>query len=794
MSRARRSRGGVIFFVAATLWSAAAQAQHPRLWVRQSDLTALRARATESNPVYVSGLRLLAEEAKSHMDEGLVPALDMGGTTWDQYPSESYAMLFAFMSLIENDASARNDYAARARTLLMHVIDEASKGVESGEPFRDPAFATSDRSRWWGEGFGLTVDWIYPHLNAQDKAKIRTVFLRWAEENNTATTTNHNHPVPIGIVNSPQLLANETAVPWAANNYYLAHMRNIGLMAMSFDESDDPDGSLVGYVRISTGAWLYVWDHVLRTWARGGFSPEGFEYGPDSLGFGMQFLYALYTAGITDPAQWGSQVEWWRNPFWNDVMPAYLHSLSPGKIVYPDYSWIGEVYQPAWFGDGQNYWVVDAISIFGPLGLYWGSNGNDQGLQDVRWLQTHVPPGGAEMFLDRVSDSGFRDAILYFLLFDPAAALPSDPRSRMGYAWEAEGIGRILARTDWSEDASFFSWFLSWNRIDHQLAEGNQFELYRKGEWLTKGRVGWDGISSLCSIGRSDYHNTLAVENERGELELDDWPYPCQQNGSQMIQVSSGDPAVLARSLASDFVYATGVSTPLYNSEEFAMNDVTHVSRSLVWLMPDHVIVYDRAETRVANRFKRFWINTPSLPEVSGSRATARTPGGQTLHVHSLLPVGAVLSGEVSEDLPDVANEEPMHHRLRVEAPGGPASTRFLHVLHGVDGNASSEQPVRIESSAGTPYSGAVVRSVATLFRNSLDGGFSGTTYMVPSSTVRHLITGLEPGALYSVTATSSGGVTTVSVQPGGAVRADGGGVIDWRNAEGPRRRRGVRR
>jgi len=42
-------------------------------------------------------------QAKADMDAGHLPSGDGGGTTWEQYPNEMYAMLFAFMSLIEDD-------------------------------------------------------------------------------------------------------------------------------------------------------------------------------------------------------------------------------------------------------------------------------------------------------------------------------------------------------------------------------------------------------------------------------------------------------------------------------------------------------------------------------------------------------------------------------------------------------------------------------------------------------------------------------------------------------------------
>ena len=328
---------------------------HPRLWITAADLGRLRTWTVDSNPLYKEGLAVLAANAKNDMDAGRVPNQDEGGTTWDQYPSEMYAQLFAFLSLVENDPVTRADYAQRARTVLMHVINEAAKGAAPGQPFRDAAFSTSDRSRWWGEGFALTVDWIYPTLSAQDKTTIRQVFLRWAQENHNASTTDYNHPEPQNVYSDTDLLADPVRVRWSANNYYQAHARNMGLMALAFDAADDPGGQLWAYVQEAASAWLYVTDDLLRNYARGGLSPEGFEYGPDALGFTAQFLLALHTAGQDDAAAWGRQVVWTDNPFWRATLPAYMHSLSPAPTTYADFDWLGPVYQPTWFGDGQDF-------------------------------------------------------------------------------------------------------------------------------------------------------------------------------------------------------------------------------------------------------------------------------------------------------------------------------------------------------------------------------------------------------------------------------------------------------
>jgi hypothetical protein len=162
------------------------QTGHPRLWLTGADLPRLRSWAVASNPLYANGLALLAGRAKQEMDEGRVPDQDCGNVGYEEYPTEMYAELFAFLSLAENDATLRTDYANRARTLLMHIINEAAKGPAAEEnytcnestqypPFRHPDFATEDRDRirYHGEAFPLVVDWIYPTLSAQDKATIR---------------------------------------------------------------------------------------------------------------------------------------------------------------------------------------------------------------------------------------------------------------------------------------------------------------------------------------------------------------------------------------------------------------------------------------------------------------------------------------------------------------------------------------------------------------------------------------------------------------------------------------------
>ncbi|MBK8050683.1 MAG: hypothetical protein IPK16_28400 [Anaerolineales bacterium] len=406
-------------------------ANHPRLWLTPADVVRLRGWATATNPLYADGLAPVVERAKADMDAGRVPAEDCGQRGYTEYPTEAYAQLFAFMALIDPVPAARADYAQRARTLLMHVMNAAALGPADERsyfcpgdpetavypPFRDPIFFTedSDRPRWYGEAFPLTVDWIYDTLTAQDKATISAVFTRWGNE---IIQFGYHHPEPIGVINDPVLTADRLQVRWAGNNYFAAHMRNLGMMALALDPAD-ASPALQGYLANATGAWLYLFDEAIRTEVRGGLLPEGFEYSPQTASYALQFLLALHTAGRANPNELGPAVVLDNNPFWDDMVTVYLHAISPDRVENPDNGL--QVFQPAWYGDAQRYLLPDFIDAFGALALHDQLAGNSRRLDAVRWIQLHTTPGGAENLVERVR--------CRLLSFHPALLHDVRPRS-----------------------------------------------------------------------------------------------------------------------------------------------------------------------------------------------------------------------------------------------------------------------------------------------------------------------------------------------------------------------------
>ena len=478
--------------------------------------------------------------------------------------------------------------------------------------------------------------------------------------------------------------------------------------------------------------------------------------------------YALRTAG----ANQARQARFDANPFWRQTIPAFLSSLParPDR-ARGDNEYLGSVWRPAFYGDGQNYWVEDPIPLFGPLGLDAAARGDRKTLNAARWIVRNVSPGGAPGMLDRISSTDDLFAsILYYLLFDPAAPAPTDPRPSLPLTHMTGGTKRLLARTCWCRDARLFTYALPWNTIDHQRGEGNDFGFNRKGEWLTKQRVGYNGPFT-------DYHNTITVKNDRPEHDdADDPRFIGSLRGTQWAHDPSGDPRIIARARGRGYTYALGDATNLYNSDYDGVRDVRHVSRSIVWLEPDRIVVYDRAETGKASRFKRFWVQLPAPAEIGGRLATVRTPGGQQLFVTSLEPQAASIRSERDEgEVDQPAQDEPMQYRLRVEAVGAPRSVRFLHVLEGADRDARPAAAVEVRSSGGTPFAGAATAGTAALFPVSLRAQFTELRVELPAGVRRVLVTGLRPGGQYGVSRSGS----SLRVTRGGDQRATRAGVLD---------------
>jgi hypothetical protein len=604
------------------------------------------------------------------------------------------------------------------------------------------------------------------------------------------------------VLNSPQLISTPKQLHVAANNFYSGHMRELTMLALSMDAEDDPPlnpgqpdsqlgNTLRSYIADATGAWLYqqyatyedpaivsAAYHIPPNGlgaARGGMSPEGFLY-DISLGSVYSGLLSLHTAGYNDVSISGPQMAFINSSYWDKLLNGYLHSAAPVPVMN---GYIGAVYPLANYGDVIRTWFIpEHIMTLATIGLYDQSVGNTARLQKVRWMATNLLEGGAAKLYQRASqiwgNSHASTSIQYFMLFDPAAPVASDPRPALPTTFYADGIGRVLARTDWGANAAWFSYLCDWSAINHQHGNCNQFEFYRKGEWLTKERSNYanDFIGGL-----TDYHNTLSLQNDVPAT-LGWFEGPTSARGGQWREgQSAGDPTVTT-SFGNGYVYALGESTNLYNRINNTASDILHASRSIIWLKPDQIVIYDRATSKTAGRFKRFNLNLLVNPTITDHSAIATTAGGQQLIIQSLLPANTTLTVSAAENFNAVAQMETTNFRLVIEDPSNPSDIRFLNVLQGLDPGASPTATQLLQSSAGTPFSGVAVGTTAVLFPVDLHAPFTSLTYSVPAAISGQLITGLTPGAGYDVAMQPIGNNLEVTITPGVSFHADSGGVL----------------
>jgi Putative Ig domain len=764
--------------------------------------------------------------------------------------SEQDAEVFALESLIDPVPSNRILYAKYARNLIMVAMNQAVLGPLANAPFRDPLFPTYNRANLTSQAWPLVVDWIYtavdadnqPILSAQDKATIRSVFLIWANECLNASTTGGDHPSPIGTTNSLALLPGGNAYRMASNNYYLGHARLVTMMALAIDPVDDPavtagvpigalGNSIRSYIANATGAWLYQEYAMLGDpaavrsayglsptaevgLASGGMPPEGMLYG-HSYGFILGQLLAIKTAGFADTSLSGPQAALANgDPVFDRFVKAFTSSLVPAAQtptapfadpltqVDSSESYLGQVYEMASYGDILRMYITpDFVEPFALLNLLDQQNGDASRVNEERWFAVNALQGGAPALISRVSSPwswGVEDTLLTYLLLDPSAAAATDPRPGYPTAFYDAPQGRLVEHyPDWSAAGSMFDFRCSWISINHQQDDANQFELFRKGEWLTKGLANYDNND----VGQStDYHNTLSLQNWCASnissanpngvpSGLQFYEPPLWAIGSQWpLGLSSGDPTVTT-SVAATYTYASGDTTNLYNLPDLytpsnSAVDILGASRSVLWLKPDHIVVYDRATSLHSGLFKRFSLTLVGTPVISGNLATTTTPGGQHLYVTSLLPntptTTITQSSIASAGITSIADLEPATDRIIVEDTSHPTDVRFLNVLQAADGGTAAEPASLIQSTSGTAFDGAVVAALNTvvMFKRDTATAFGGVSFEVPTNTAHLYVTGLNPNSSYSLTEVKSAAGVVVTVAVGSGFMSDSAGVL----------------
>jgi len=480
----------------------------------------------------------------------------------------------------------------------------------------------------------------------------------------------------------------------------------------------------------------------------------------------------------------GPQIQMIGAPVWDRYITGYFSSLVPTAQTYSSQPWLGPVYEFASYGDLLRLWVTpDFVQPVALLALLEQETGQSTHLNAARWFAVNAVEGGPNALLSRITapySYSSTDSLLYFLLLDPSAAPAADPRPTFPTVFYDPPAGRIVAHSDWSSTNTMFDFRASWISINHQDGDGGQFELYRKGEWLTKEMSNYDNNGQGMT---TVYHNTLALQNACTDgtpanlqwYEAGEWA-----NGSQWMEgLDAGDPKTIM-STGPSYVYATSDLTNLFNRPDFwsppdAAANITEANRSIVWLNNDYIVVYDRATTLNTGLFKRFNLSLVTNPAINGNVATETLPSGQQLFIQTLLPASPSTSAVYAAgNLNPIAQLEPTQYVFTVQDPSRPTDARFLHVLQGADPGASMAPATHVQSTAGTPFDGAAFATAAVFFPVNAIAAFTSTTLPIPAGAKTMLVAGLSPNTPYTVSVQSA----SVTITPGPGSTTDAAGLL----------------
>jgi hypothetical protein len=333
------------------------------------------------------------------------------------------------------------------------------------------------------------------------------------------------------------------------------------------------------------------------------------------------------------------------------------------------------------------------------------------------------------------------------LVFDVPG--PSLAPSGLALGYHAPGTGFVNLRSGWDEAATSVTLSAASElEQSHQHHDVGSFVIWKRG-WLAM------DATTLSKTGLSwtpGAHNAIHVEGiERrmgpagGLLHFDD---------------------------RGTFAYAATDATAQYRRktsgpDELLMSEVT---RELVYLRPDTLVVYDRVRAKDPARGYEWRLHLPKAPSL-GSTVTVAT-GSAGLALVPLLPKTVSLANDGDlEGGPSTA--------FRVAEAKAGVESRFLNVIAVAEGGAPSLSAAHVVSSGA--MEGAVAGGTVILFSRNAQGAASALpfSYTVPGTAKRtHILANMATAVDVGVAIV--GGDTVVTVSKGSTHAVAPSGVVTF--------------
>lgn len=325
--------------------------------------------------------------------------------------------------------------------------------------------------------------------------------------------------------------------------------------------------------------------------------------------------------------------------------------------------------------------------------------------------------------------------ILEFLYGPPQDQQPL-PVETFPLAHIATGVGKVYARGDWSDDATWFRFECGdfWNH--HQHFEVGNFEIFRGEPLATESGEYLNYLSNhdVNWLLRTIAHNSLLIYqpdeewvhlrdggrnvyyNDGGQAKKWDWTVPDLDTWKGRRQTFTRG-QIVAYQNRPEYLYVAGDCTRAY-----AASKLDSWVRQIVFLRPHTFVIFDRVVSTRPEYQKTWLLHSRFQPEIAG-RTFVITNGEGRLTVESLLPEDPVIrtvegysyGGHTFPPKSDRLSDTASLWRIE-ELPGKPRTEDlFLHVL-----TTGEPQPASLVRRDGAV--GARIGAAEVLFQRGVGG------------------------------------------------------------------------
>ena len=480
--------------------------------------------------------------------------LDRHLTTFDPYWQVSWAFMDGLAAFaLAYQVTGNSIYADRA-LFFMAEFENRYNTLGANQDFYNMSYQI----------FGLGYDWLYDY--AGFTVTLKTQYVQLMNAIYQYAIDPNQGAFQIDSADSDRFVGNaETHFIWGAATY--------GDNAMAAEMMDTARYMYVQYID------SYI-DHAI-----GGIWMEGSQYSWATLSRLMDWAEAERTSTGYILLQ-GEREE----IIPNTILGLIYLTLPDDKriLVYND-------------DEQSDSWDFAQTINFAAIASNLSTPYEDENRYVHHWLKSVNPPTNQFPEWDQFS-------WFVFLWYQPDSNISVSINNELATNHFFDGLNWSITRSDWTDSCTYTTFNANYTKIDHQQADAGHFNIWRNGQYLTKGTrhydFGYQYAGVIDPVQRNDgiLFNQLLIESDYEYT--DPWTATTNRMGSQFIFSSDGDALIEKKYAERDsLVYLSADLTQAYNTTDpwnipgLSSNRVMSYTRKFVHFSDDYFITLDRVKT-----------------------------------------------------------------------------------------------------------------------------------------------------------------------------------------------------